>query len=69
MNAAPCAWAPNPRTSALNGFNQAHDCKNLFVTDGSSFVTSAEKNPTLTIMALSVRAAEHIAELRKKGEL
>ncbi len=59
----------NPRTSALNSFNQAHDCKNLFVTDGSSFVTSAEKNPTLTIMALSVRAAEHIAELRKKGEL
>ncbi len=57
------------KTSVLNAFNQSHDCKNLFVTDGSSFTTSAEKNPTLTIMALSVRASEHIAQMRKRGEL
>jgi choline dehydrogenase-like flavoprotein len=43
--------------------------KNLFVTDGSCFTTSSEKNPTLTIMALSMRAAERIAELRKRREL
>jgi choline dehydrogenase-like flavoprotein len=57
------------RTSALNGFCQSHDVKNLFVTDGSCFTTNPEKNPTLTIMALSMRAAARIAELRKKSEL
>jgi len=59
----------DPRTSALNGYCQSHDVKNLFVTDGSCFTTSSEKNPTLTIMALSTRAAERIAELRKRREL
>jgi choline dehydrogenase-like flavoprotein len=59
----------DPRMSALNGFCQSHDVPNLFVTDGSCFTTSPEKNPTLTIMALSMRAAAHITELRKKGEL
>ena len=41
----------DPRTSVLNGYCQARDVKNLFVTDGSCFTTSSEKNPTLTIMA------------------
>jgi choline dehydrogenase-like flavoprotein len=50
----------DPKTSVLNGFCQSHDVKNLFVTDGSCFTTSVEKNPTLTIMALSLRAADHI---------
>ncbi len=59
----------DPKTSALNGYCQSHDVKNLFVTDGSCFTTSSEKNPTLTIMALSTRAAERIAELRKRREL
>src|SRR5437764_10513087 len=59
----------DPKTSALNGYCQSHDVKNLFVTDGSCFTTSSEKNPTLTIMALSMRAAERIAELRKRREL
>jgi choline dehydrogenase-like flavoprotein len=53
----------------LNGYCQARDVKNLFVTDGSSFTTSSEKNPTLTIMALSMRAADYIKEQRRKGEL
>lgn len=57
------------KTSALNAYNQSHEVKNLFVVDGSSFTTFPEKNPTLTIAALSVRAARHIIELRKKGEL
>ena len=43
--------------------------KNLFVTDGSSFTTSSEKNPTLTIMALSLRASDYIREQRRRGEL
>jgi len=59
----------DPKTSALNGYCQSHDVKNLFVTDGSCFTTSSEKNPTLTIMALSTRAAERIGELRKRREL
>jgi choline dehydrogenase-like flavoprotein len=59
----------DPRTSVLNGYCQARDVKNLFVTDGSTFTTSSEKNPTLTIMALSLRAADYITEQRKKGEL
>jgi choline dehydrogenase-like flavoprotein len=59
----------DPRTSVLNGYCQARDVKNLFVTDGSSFTTSSEKNPTLTIMALSMRAADYIKEQRRKGDL
>jgi choline dehydrogenase-like flavoprotein len=57
------------RTSVLNSFCQSHDVKNLFVTDGSTFTTSSEKNPTLTIMALSLRAADFIREQRRRGDL
>jgi choline dehydrogenase-like flavoprotein len=59
----------NPKTSVLNGFCQAREVKSLFVTDGSCFTTSSEKNPTLTIMALSMRAADYIKQQRRKGEL
>ena len=59
----------DPKTSVLNGYCQAHEVKNLFVTDGSAFTTSSEKNPTLTIMAQSLRAADYIKEQRRKGEL
>lgn len=59
----------DPRTSALNGFCQSHEVKNLFVTDGSAFTTSSEKNPTLTIMALSARAADYISRQRGLGAL
>ena len=44
----------DPKTSALNSNCQAHDVKNLFVADAAPFVTNADKNPTLTIMALVV---------------
>jgi len=59
----------NPKTSVLNSYCQARDVKNLFVTDGSCFTTSSEKNPTLTIMALSLRAADYIKHQRKMREL
>lgn len=59
----------DPKKSVLNAYCQSHDVKNLFVTDGSAFTTSAEKNPTLTIMALSLRAADHIKDQRRKQEL
>jgi choline dehydrogenase-like flavoprotein len=57
------------KKSALNKFNQAHDCKNLFVVDGSSFVSQADKNITWTILALSMRASDYIIGELKKGNL
>jgi len=59
----------NPKTSALNGYCQTHDVKNLFVTDAASFVSNPDKNPTLTIMALSWRASEYLLDQAKKGNL
>jgi len=59
----------DPKTSVLNSFCQAREVKNLFVTDGSCFTTSSEKNPTLHIMALSLRAADYIKQQRRRGEL
>jgi choline dehydrogenase-like flavoprotein len=59
----------SPRTSALNGYCQAHDVKNLFVTDAASFVSNPDKNPTLTIMALTWRASEYLLDEAKKGNL
>ncbi len=59
----------DPKRSALNKFNQAHDCKNLFVVDGAPFVSQADKNITWTILALSLRASEYIIEELKKQNL
>jgi len=57
----------DPKTSVLNASCQAWDCRNLFVADGGSFVSQADKNPTWTIMALAMRTADKILELRKAG--
>lgn len=58
----------DPKRSVLNKFNQAHDCKNLFVMDGGAFVSQADKNPTWTILALAMRASEYmIDELKKQN--
>ena len=59
----------DPKSSALNRNCQAHDVKNLFVADGGPFVTQANKNPTWTILALSWRTADYIAQQRKAGAL
>jgi choline dehydrogenase-like flavoprotein len=64
-----CRMGTDPRTSVLNPFCRAHDVANLFVVDGSPFVTLPEKNPTLTIMALAVRTARYIADASKRGDL
>ena len=48
----------DPKTSILNAYNQSHDIPNLFVTDGASFCSSAVQNPSLTFMALTVRAVD-----------
>ncbi|MGH9159952.1 MAG: GMC oxidoreductase, partial [Vicinamibacteraceae bacterium] len=58
-----------PKLSVLNEFCQAHDSRNLFVVDGGPFVSEAHKNPTWTILALSMRTSEYIADQRRKGNL
>jgi choline dehydrogenase-like flavoprotein len=59
----------DPKTSALNKNCQAHDVKNLFVGDGACFVTGPDKNPTLTITALSWRTSEYLLDQARKGEI
>jgi choline dehydrogenase-like flavoprotein len=59
----------DPRTSVLNGFNQMHDVKNVFVTDGSCMTSSGTANPSLTYMALTARACDHAVGELKKGNL
>jgi choline dehydrogenase-like flavoprotein len=54
----------DPRTSVLDRWNRAHDVPNLYVVDGSCFVTSTGVNPTSTIVALGLRAADHMVETR-----
>jgi choline dehydrogenase-like flavoprotein len=59
----------DPATSAVNSFGQAHDVRNLFVADGGPFVSQADKNPTWTILALSMRTSEYIADQMNQGAL
>jgi choline dehydrogenase-like flavoprotein len=59
----------DPKTSALNKYSQAHDCKNLFCVDGGQFVSQADKNITWTILALSMRASEYIIDQMKKNNI
>lgn len=59
----------DPKTSVLNKWNQVHDVKNVFVTDGAAFVSSANQNPTLTILALTMRTCDYIADEMKRGSL
>jgi choline dehydrogenase-like flavoprotein len=57
------------KTSVLNSNCQAHEVKNLFVADAAPFVTNPDKNPTLSIMALSWRTSEYLLEQAKRGEV
>ncbi len=64
-----CRMGDDPKTSVLNKWNQSHDIRNLFVVDGSSFVTGGSQNPTMTILALSMRASEYLAEQLRSGAI
>ncbi|MCL6274440.1 GMC family oxidoreductase [Muricauda sp. 2012CJ35-5] len=57
------------KTSVLNGFNQVHDCKNVYVTDGAFMTSASCVNPSLTYMAFTARAANHAAQELKKGNI
>ena len=59
----------DPKKSVTNQWGQTWDVKNLFVTDGGPFASNADKNPTLTIMALAWRASDHLLDELKKGNL
>jgi choline dehydrogenase-like flavoprotein len=59
----------DPKKSVLNKFNQMWDAKNVFVTDGAAYVGSANQNPTLTILALTIRACEYLTEEMKRDNL
>ena len=59
----------DPKTSVLNEHNQAHDVKNVFVTDGACMASSSCVNPSLTYMALTARACNYAVEQMKRGEL
>ncbi len=59
----------DPKTSVLNGWNQIHSVKNVFVTDGACMTSSACQNPSLTYMALTARAANYAYEELNKGNL
>jgi choline dehydrogenase-like flavoprotein len=59
----------DPKKSVTNSYGQCWDMKNLFITDGATLCSNADKNPTLTIMALAWRSAEHMLGLMKRKEL
>ena len=64
-----CRMGNDARSSVVNASHRSHDVPNLFVVDGSSFVTSGRGQPTLTIQALAFRAADRASQMAKRGEL
>jgi choline dehydrogenase-like flavoprotein len=64
-----CRMGNDPKTSVVNADHRTHDVPNLFLCDGSSFVTSGRGQPTMTIQALAFRAAEKIAAAARRGEV
>ena len=59
----------DPRRSVLNAHNRAHDVKNLWVLDGASFNPYKERHPTLLVIAVALRAAEHLAPAIDRNEV
>ncbi|MBI1354102.1 MAG: GMC family oxidoreductase [Acidobacteria bacterium] len=59
----------DPKKSVVNRYRQAHDVKNIFVTDGATFPSSPCQNPTLTMMALALETSEYILDSAKRGDL
>ncbi|MDH3399684.1 MAG: GMC family oxidoreductase [Chromatiales bacterium] len=64
-----CRMGNDPATSVVDRYHRSHDVPNLFICDGSSFVTSGRGQPTMTIQALAFRAADHIAEFARRNEI
>jgi len=64
-----CRMGTDPAASVVDPWHRSHEVPNLFICDGSSMVTSGRGQPTMTIQALAFRAAEHIAEFARRGEI
>ncbi len=64
-----CRMGDDPETSVVDRHHRSHDVDNLFICDGSSFVTSGRGQPTMTIMALAFRAAEHIGAAARRLDI
>jgi len=64
-----CRMGNDPATSVIDKYHRTHDVPNLFLCDGSSFVTSGRGQPTMTIQALAFRAADHIGQFAKRNEI
>lgn len=64
-----CRMGKDPKTSLLNNFNQMHQCKNVFVTDGACMTSTGNQSPSLLYMALTARAANHAIDEMKKQNL
>jgi choline dehydrogenase-like flavoprotein len=59
----------DPKSSVTNSFGQTHDVKNLFIVDGSVFVSASCQNPTWTMLALAWRAMDYLKQEMKTGTL
>ncbi len=64
-----CRMGDDPQSSVVDRYHRSHDISNLFICDGSSMVTSGRGQPTMTIMALAFRAAEHIGAAARANEI
>jgi choline dehydrogenase-like flavoprotein len=64
-----CRLGKDPKNSMLNAFNQLHQCKNVFVTDGASMASTGNQSPSLLYMAMTARAADHAVNELKKMNL
>jgi choline dehydrogenase-like flavoprotein len=64
-----CRMGNDPSTSVVDKYHRTHDVRNLFICDGSSFVTSGRGQPTLTIQALAFRAAAHIGRFARANDI
>lgn len=61
-----CRMGDDPKTSVLNSFCQTHDVPNLFVFGGGCFVSTGDKHPTLTMMALAARGCDYLVDAARK---
>ncbi len=68
-NLGTCRMGKDAKDSVCNAFGQTHDVGNLFISDGNQFTTGGAENPTLTIVALAIRQADHIAQRMSRREL
>lgn len=67
--AGACRMGTDPRTAVLDAFGRTWDVPNLYVTDAGAFASNPHKNPTLTILALAWRSADHLAEVLRRRDL